>query len=104
MYYLSDGSAEFIAGDRDERLRDLIRDHMGADMATCFDDVVSDIRVDVEEQVDKYLDEQASSLCSRIEAIIYNLSDYIKAPDSLKRQLKDLILEIKDCSTGFYAE
>ena len=101
LYYLKDGSTQFLTDDnREDRMRDMIREQMGDGMAECFDDLIFSIHTELEEKADEYLSEKSDLLCDRIDSILYHFDDYLKAPESLKRNLKDLSLEIKNTVVG----
>ena len=99
VYRLDNGRSEFMTEDNCVyRLRDIIYEELGDDMARCFDKVLSVVQNDLEEQAIKKIEEHCASVVQQLEEYMKKCS--VKTCDSIAK----VQAEIVDFKEDFYLD
>ena len=95
MYALKNGEYYLTSEiDREDKLRGVLSEQLGRDAETWLVDVLENSRNEERERMEC----KVVLLENRVSGFLYHFDDYLKAPDSFKRQLEALKREMDEAA------
>jgi hypothetical protein len=101
IYRLRDGGFEFMDDhNRVGRLRELLREKLGEEIAECFDDVVADMTSDHEEAALEYIQKKLLHPLNIMNSMLADKDFSQTIPDAVKSKLRTIKKELKELDNG----